>query len=59
MEVCSLWPALAGFALKLSLAGLAWEITVKEEGYETSVALRPIPVMVSDNPPKFARPTKI
>ena len=57
--ICELWPHLAGYALDLMLAGMEWAISVKEEGYKTTVVLQPIPVLVSEDPPKFARPIKI
>lgn len=58
-NICEIHPALTQPTLNLLLAGHEIEVTVSQVGFMTAIVLQPRPILVSDDPPKFARPVKI
>lgn len=58
-DICELYPTLTKPMLKILLAGHNIDITVKEDGYATTITIQPGAFLVSDNPPIFARPIKL
>lgn len=58
-DVCRVYPNLVSRVLEILLAGHAFDIKFEMDGYETTIRLRPQPMLVSQDPEVFARPVKL
>jgi len=58
-DVCEIYPVLARQMLDILLAGHAFDISMRQEGYVTTIVLQPSPILVSEGPDVFARPVKL
>jgi len=55
-DMCEIYPSLTRKVLEILLAGHRFDVKIEMKGYVTTITLQPQPVLLSDNPPVFARP---